>query len=248
MHRRARKNATNASHCSLFLLLLRLFLLRQNTKEFISVYIRAEKRVVRRKDRDERPVATMARTKANSTCKPAAAGKRPPNAKKTRNKTTKVAAAKGKDLVARKQTSKVAKKTTGETENLTVVLANGTDFIIRRRRWDATKLKWSDWLVLLTKDSPAVDNLAFPLPRGGAFHIYPGLLSEERQEDLTQELADANLFRQYSIQGQDEPRAHFLLHKEATTTDENFDTSVQPGTSTPQTFRHYCKSSLELFF
>jgi hypothetical protein len=67
------------------------------------------------------------------------------------------------------------------------------------------------------------------------FNIYPGLLSEERQQELAQELHDANLYRQYYIHATKEPRAHFLLHKRATTTDENFDTSLQPGTK-PCTF------------
>jgi alkylated DNA repair dioxygenase AlkB len=129
--------------------------------------------------------------------------------------------------VARKRTWNVKEPRGKKTK---VAVANGTGFIARKRTWDAKKLKWrNDWTTLVTKDSLPVGKIPLPLPSGGMFNIYPGLLSEERQQELAQELHDANLYRQYYIHATKEPRAHFLLHKRATTTDENFDTSLQPG-------------------
>lgn len=63
-------------------------------------------------------------------------------------------------------------------------------------------------------------------PNGGLVRIYPSLLSAQLQKDLTDELDLApEFFRQYPIQGGFEPRAHYLLHSDATLESEQ----PQPG-------------------
>ena len=56
--------------------------------------------------------------------------------------------------------------------------------------------------------------------------IYNNLLSEAQQTAVTEELMQCSYFRQYTIQNNPEPRAHFLLHDKAT---NNFDGEDQPG-------------------
>lgn len=127
------------------------------------------------------------------------------------------------------------------------------DVLVRKRVWHTKGKsgKWSEWQDLLKRSELVVPEISiarrtrsqtqqpqprqqqpvsksFHLPLGGTFTIYPNLLSLERQEDVTNELMDhSNLFRQYRIQGGPEPRAHFLLHSQAT--NEDFDSSLQPG-------------------
>jgi alkylated DNA repair dioxygenase AlkB len=67
--------------------------------------------------------------------------------------------------------------------------------------------------------------IPIPLVRGGKIKIYPNVLSDTDIIQLREELLQCGLFRQYKIQGNDEPRAHFLLHEDAT---ENF-LELQPG-------------------
>lgn len=126
------------------------------------------------------------------------------------------------------------------------------DILVRKRHWKAKSRKWSEWEVLLRRSqveqestnavrrrgSPRRNKLAhtslssptasFTLPLGGTFNVYPDLLSSQQQQDLSNELLEENShrFRQYRIQGNPEPRAHFLLHERAT---NDFDSSTQPG-------------------
>lgn len=66
------------------------------------------------------------------------------------------------------------------------------------------------------------------LSRGGEIRIFPNLVYETRTDAMKQELLDpkyCHYFRKYCIQGGDEPRVHFLLHRDATS---DFSRS-QPG-------------------
>jgi alkylated DNA repair dioxygenase AlkB len=78
------------------------------------------------------------------------------------------------------------------------------------------------------------------LRRGGTIKIYPNLISHAETSLVKRELFQSGLFRQYKIQTSDEPRAHFLLHEDATDdydyendngNDEDFETrrAEQPG-------------------
>ena len=52
---------------------------------------------------------------------------------------------------------------------------------------------------------------------GGTIHILPNAVKMEEVQKVTEELLHCGMFRQYRIQGNNEPRAHFLLHEDATT-------------------------------
>jgi len=56
--------------------------------------------------------------------------------------------------------------------------------------------------------------------------LYPSIVSKVQQTAVTKELLQCPYFRQYTIQNNPEPRAHFLLHGDAT---EDFDGQAQPG-------------------
>lgn len=122
------------------------------------------------------------------------------------------------------------------------------DVLVRKRVWNGEK--WSAWEVLLRRSSPAkracddgqqkgaakpeVSKKVFKLPLGGTLIVYPNLLSKKRQCKLKKELfkkKNSKLFRQYRIQNNKEPRAHFLLHSKATDDGEAFEseTTEQPG-------------------
>lgn len=62
------------------------------------------------------------------------------------------------------------------------------------------------------------------LPRGGKLLLYPQYLRNknrmENPENFAKELETCGNFRQYMIQGNDEPRTHCLFHQDAT---ENFE-------------------------
>lgn len=118
------------------------------------------------------------------------------------------------------------KKAIGSKKNI----EEDTDFVVRRRSWNARSRRWSnEWEILLRKSEQDGQSKTFQLPCGGSFTVHLNLLTLEEQEELIHELVDENahLFRQYRIQGGWEPRVHFLLHSEAT--DADFETSVQPG-------------------
>lgn len=85
--------------------------------------------------------------------------------------------------------------------------------------------KWGQWDELLRRDAPP-GGFPLTLPRGGEMTIYPDHISTEMCQKMNEELQrNAHLFRQYRIQGCNEPRAHFLLHDEAT---HDFE-AEQPG-------------------
>jgi alkylated DNA repair dioxygenase AlkB len=84
-----------------------------------------------------------------------------------------------------------------------------------------------EWIDFITIDENNSHQFSFTihLKRGGRITIYPNLLSEEQCAEIKKELLESSLFRQYRIQGNDEPRMHFLLHEDATMDD----TQAQPG-------------------
>ncbi|CAJ1931798.1 unnamed protein product [Cylindrotheca closterium] len=63
------------------------------------------------------------------------------------------------------------------------------------------------------------------LRRGGTLKVYPNLLSEDELKSLLEEILSSGFFRQYKVQGQDEPRLHYLLNDKATC--DEF--ALQPG-------------------
>jgi alkylated DNA repair dioxygenase AlkB len=67
--------------------------------------------------------------------------------------------------------------------------------------------------------------VAIQLKKGGSIKIYPSILADSEIVPLLNDLLKCGLFRQYRIQGNDEPRAHFLLHEDAT---DDF-SGAQPG-------------------
>jgi alkylated DNA repair dioxygenase AlkB len=87
--------------------------------------------------------------------------------------------------------------------------------------------KNKQWIDCITIDMNNSHQFSFTihLKRGGQITIYPNLLSEEQCVEIKKELLKSGLFRQYRMQGNDEPRMHFLLHEDATMDD----TEAQPG-------------------
>jgi len=70
------------------------------------------------------------------------------------------------------------------------------------------------------------ESFLFEVCGGGQLRIYNNLVSETQQTAVTEELMQCSYFRQYTIQNNPEPRAHFLLHDKAT---NDFDGEDQPG-------------------
>jgi alkylated DNA repair dioxygenase AlkB len=68
--------------------------------------------------------------------------------------------------------------------------------------------------------------IVFNLHRGGCMNVYPALVSIEKCNLIKDELLNSGYFRRYQIQGNDEPRAHFLLHEDAS---DDFEDGAQPG-------------------
>jgi alkylated DNA repair dioxygenase AlkB len=98
--------------------------------------------------------------------------------------------------------------------------------LVRRRTFQANR-KWSCWEIVYARpSSPSQDCFVYIFPLGGQLRIYPDCLSVEQQTTVSEELLQWSYFRQYTIQNNPEPRAHFLLHEEAT---EDFDNEPQPG-------------------
>lgn len=117
-----------------------------------------------------------------------------------------------------------------------------SDILVRKRNFNPQKRRWGEWEIMLRRSEVTPPSTvfgdetqvatpsqkSFSLSLGGKFTIYPNLLSSQRQQALKEELrSNEHLFRQYSIQSGDEPRAHLLLHDKATMDD--FETSSQPG-------------------
>jgi alkylated DNA repair dioxygenase AlkB len=98
--------------------------------------------------------------------------------------------------------------------------------LVRRRTFQANR-KWSSWETVYARpSSPSQHCFVYTFPLGGQLRIYPDCLSVEQQTTVSEELLQWSYFRQYTIQNNPEPRAHFLLHEEAT---EDFDNEPQPG-------------------
>ena len=76
--------------------------------------------------------------------------------------------------------------------------------------------------VLEVTDQP----LKLPLKNGGEITVYPRILSKDARQAILEELDSSNLFRQYEVQQSPEPRAHFLLHQDAT---DDLENEGQPG-------------------
>jgi len=107
--------------------------------------------------------------------------------------------------------------------------------IVRKRTYSIKTSKWGSWEVLLrgparklragerfrARQHPKIIDLR----RGGRVRVFPNLVSIGTVENVKKELLNCKLFRQYRIQGNNEPRAHFLLHQAA---NDDFN-SPQPG-------------------
>jgi hypothetical protein len=90
--------------------------------------------------------------------------------------------------------------------------------------------KWTDRQSLHSIPRRSIkpeESYMYELHRGGTLKIYPNLVNHMETMRLKEDLLDCGLFRQYQIQGQDEPRLHFLLNEKAT--NDDFETSPQPG-------------------
>lgn len=102
--------------------------------------------------------------------------------------------------------------------------------LFRKHTYDAVSKKFGPWTDIFTirKTSAQEESFAYPFPNHkGELCIYANLLSGKRQQAISKELMTCDLFRQYPIQGGNEPRTHFLLHEKAT---DDFDgTTEQPG-------------------
>ncbi|CAJ1953968.1 unnamed protein product [Cylindrotheca closterium] len=72
--------------------------------------------------------------------------------------------------------------------------------------------------------TPNITDHTFKLRRGGTCRVVPNMIPPEILARIEQEVLNSGLFRQYSLQGQDEPRVHCLLHGKAT---DNFE-AMQP--------------------
>jgi alkylated DNA repair dioxygenase AlkB len=67
------------------------------------------------------------------------------------------------------------------------------------------------------------------LSRGGEIHVFPNLIPYVRTKAIKDEILNpkhVHCFRKYCIQGDFEPRVHFLLHRDATS---DFSSQAQPG-------------------
>jgi len=106
----------------------------------------------------------------------------------------------------------------------------------RKRKLCARNAKnrntWTGAEVLhsIPNNSTPKEPFSYDLRRGGNFKVFPNVLEKERLANIAQEILNCGLFRQYSVQAQDEPRLHFLAHEKAT--DDFADT--QPGYSYAQ--------------
>ena len=76
--------------------------------------------------------------------------------------------------------------------------------------------KWSEAEIITDHD--ALQNcIKINLRRGdGCLKIYPNIIQNRHCEIVKEELLQSDLFRRYKLQGNFEPRLHFLLHENAT--------------------------------
>jgi alkylated DNA repair dioxygenase AlkB len=99
--------------------------------------------------------------------------------------------------------------------------------VLLRQRFCPSKKKWSKWSTIYYRPPKSTkEPLVYQFSGGGQLRIHPNILPSNRQKAVTKELMQCSNFRQYSIQGNPEPRTHFLLHENAT---NNFDVEAQPG-------------------
>jgi alkylated DNA repair dioxygenase AlkB len=99
-------------------------------------------------------------------------------------------------------------------------------------RQDRQKQKWTDRQSLYSIPRRSIqpeEPCICKLRRGGTLKIYPNLVHHMETKRVKEDLFSCGLFRQYQIQGQNEPRLHFLLNDNAT--NDDFETSLQPGYS-----------------
>jgi hypothetical protein len=98
---------------------------------------------------------------------------------------------------------------------------NKNQVLLRKRAFDGCTNKWGPWVNVYTRPEPSKKVQASPFvynfPRGeGQLCIYANLLASSTQKVISKEILQCRYVRQYDIQNSPEPRAHFLLHEEAT--------------------------------
>ncbi|GAX13927.1 hypothetical protein FisN_5Lh168 [Fistulifera solaris] len=87
--------------------------------------------------------------------------------------------------------------------------------LIQRRHFDGKKGEWSPFRSF-EPETWQNDTITIPLQRGGTLTLYPGWLNDERERrGIVRELNKCDLFRVYQTQSTNQPRAQFLLHKQA---------------------------------
>ena len=96
-----------------------------------------------------------------------------------------------------------------------------------RQSWDSNLggFKPPDIVASVFSWEDSKDPIEICLNRGGKVTIYPNILSKKNSDLIQSEIMLSGWFRQYRIQGVNEPRAHFLLHPDAT---DDFN-DKQPG-------------------
>ena len=96
-------------------------------------------------------------------------------------------------------------------------ISDGKERLLVARRVYSKKLEmfglWESCLKITQGERKPYD---LDLNRGGCIRVYPNLLGMEEVRLIRDELISSALFRQYRIQGNDEPRCHFMLHAQAT--------------------------------
>ena len=88
--------------------------------------------------------------------------------------------------------------------------------IAKVKTYDAYSQKWGSFKNHYWHSDSNDLSLELRLKHGGSVTLFPNCISENRALELSQELLDCDLFRQYQVQCTDEPRIHFLLHHAAT--------------------------------
>jgi hypothetical protein len=87
--------------------------------------------------------------------------------------------------------------------------------LIQRRRFDGKKGEWSPFRNF-EAETRQNHTIVIPLRYGGTLTLYPGWLNNKRERrGIVRELNKCDLFRVYRTQSTNQPRAQFLLHKQA---------------------------------
>lgn len=95
----------------------------------------------------------------------------------------------------------------------TVTVADGR-ILFTRKTYDETSQEWrekEEYIAGTYSKRRSIDAYCVKLSRGGAVHIFPNLLNEEKSKSIQTELLNCDLWRNYTIQNGPEPRLHFLL-------------------------------------